>query len=158
MRLATLGDREHARDLLAAMERHYEGDAVVPEAALAATLDALLDDGQPALGMLLAFIDGKPVGFATFSVVLPTTAFRPGLFVKDIFVGEASRAKGVGRALLAGLAREARERGCARIDWTAARDNAAACALYDQVGARRMLDTVPFRLEGDALARLAGER
>jgi GNAT superfamily N-acetyltransferase len=122
---------------------------------VAEALDAVLLVGRPWLGMLLAGSGAAAVGFATFAVLFPAEDFRPGLFVKDMFVCEPWRGAGVGTALLGALAREAARRGCARVDWVAARDNAAACALYDKIGVARRDGAVLFRLDAEAIARLA---
>jgi GNAT superfamily N-acetyltransferase len=148
-------DRADAARLLHAMERHYEGAGAAPETRAAEALDAVLLAGRPWLGMLLARSGATAVGFVTFSVLFPAEDFRPGLFVKDLFVDEPWRRAGVGAALLGALAREALRRGCARVDWVAARDNAAACALYERVGAARRDGAVLFRLDAGAIARLA---
>lgn len=157
VRPATPDDREDAVRLLLEMERHYEGPAASPGDAAAGAVSMLLIDGPPWLGMLLARADGPAVGFATFSVLLPTASLRPGLFVKDIFVTAAARGQGVGRALIKGLATEAQGRGCVRVDWSADRGNRAACALYDANGAARLATSVHFRLDAATIARLATE-
>ena len=148
-------DRADAARLLHAMECDYEGTSAVSEACASEALDAVLLAGRPWLGMLLARSGAAAVGFATFSVLFPAEDFRPGLFVKDIFVCEPWRGGGVGTALLRALAREALRRGCPRVDWAAARDNTAACTLYDRVGAARLDNAVLFRLDAEAIARLA---
>ena len=74
--------------MLHAMECHYEGTSAASEARAAEALDAVLPAGEPWLGMLLARSDTAAVGFATFSVLFPAEDFRPGLFVKDVFVCE----------------------------------------------------------------------
>jgi ribosomal protein S18 acetylase RimI-like enzyme len=153
--VATPADQDDALRLLGEMERHYEGADAVPTARAAEAVKILLAAGRPWLGMLLARSGDEAVGFATFSVVLPTEAFRPGLFVKDIFVAASARRQGVGWALLRRLAEEAQHHGCVRIDWSTDVENAAACALYDEVGATRLQASVHFRLDADAIARLA---
>jgi GH25 family lysozyme M1 (1,4-beta-N-acetylmuramidase) len=47
-------------------------------------------------------------------------------------------------------------RGCSRINWNTARDN-AALAFYAGLGARHWDNVVSLRLDGAALAELAGE-
>jgi hypothetical protein len=48
-------------------------------------------------------------------------------------------------------------RGCSRINWNTARDNAAALAFCAGLGARPWDNVVSLRIDGPALAELAGE-
>ena len=127
-----VADSSEAARLLHAMERHYEGAGAASEARGAAALEGVLLPGGPWLGMILARADATAVGFATFSVLCPTEGFRPGLFVKDLFVCGSRRRTGVGMALLGALAREARRRGCVRIDWTHAGELTHECPFINR--------------------------
>ena len=69
----------------------------------------------------------------------------------------AHRRAGVGAALLAHLASITVARGCARLEWAALDWNDPALNFYDKIGARRLDDWVLHRLDGTALARVAGE-
>ena len=82
---------------------------------------------------------------------------KGGLFLKDLFVSEATRGNGAGRALLRALARLAVARGISRVDWTADRTNTRLLAFYDDAGAARQEERVFFRLKGQALQDFAGE-
>ncbi|MEX2373003.1 MAG: GNAT family N-acetyltransferase, partial [Dehalococcoidia bacterium] len=55
--------------------------------------------------------DGRAVGFALFFPHYSTWEGSAGLYVEDLFVTEEARGTGAGRALLAALARVARDRG-----------------------------------------------
>src|SRR5580700_1109322 len=66
---------------------------------------------------LLAFLDGKPAGFALFHPRFSTWLGRPGVYLEDIFVTQTARGKGVGRRLMIRLAAVAVERGWERIDF-----------------------------------------
>ncbi|HEV7328668.1 MAG TPA: GNAT family N-acetyltransferase [Bosea sp. (in: a-proteobacteria)] len=105
--------------------------------------------------LLVAEHDGTLVGFAAFSAIYPGPGLRPGVFLKEIYVGEVARGLGAGRALLAELARLALARGLGRIDWTAARDNERLLRFYESLGAMPQPEKVFFRLTGEGLARLA---
>ncbi len=67
----------------------------------------------------------------------------------------AHRGLGVGKALLRHLARLARERGCGRLEWAVLDWNAAAIGFYLGLGARPASGWSVYRLEGEALGRLA---
>jgi ribosomal protein S18 acetylase RimI-like enzyme len=59
------------------------------------------------------------------------------VLMNDLFVVEAARGRGVGRALIDAAAASARERGAARLVWSTAPDNTTAQGLYDRTGAER---------------------
>ncbi len=103
---------------------------------------------------LLAELDRAAVGFALFFHSYSTFEGRAGIYLEDIFVAESARAKGVGRALMARLARLAVERGCARLDlsvlhWNPARD------FYLGLGFQEVSGWLPYRVGGAPLRRLA---
>jgi hypothetical protein len=53
------------------------------------------------------------------------------------------------------LAEEALARGCARMDWAVLDWNTEAMAFYEKIGARRSAGWQPWRMEADAIERLA---
>ncbi len=110
----------------------------------------------PRAEVLIAEQAGAPVGFALFFHNYSTWEGRPGLYIEDLFVVEPARGTGAGRALMAALARLARDRGCARLD-LAVLDWNPARAFYEQLGMRHMATWLPYRLDGDALDALARE-
>ena len=93
----------------------------------------------------------SPCSYATFS----TWLCRPGIWLEDLYVRPERRGGGVGRALLAHLARLGVERGCGRVEWSALDWNTPALDFYDRLGAGRLDDWKGFRLEGDTLRRVA---
>jgi GNAT superfamily N-acetyltransferase len=58
-------------------------------------------------------------------------------WLEDLFVREAFRGAGLGRALVHAAMQRARERGCRRIELDVNEDNAAALALYESCGFSR---------------------
>src|SRR5262249_50563742 len=90
----------------------------------------------PLAGVLLAEIDGRAVGFASYFPTSSTFLAGPGIWLDDLFVDADRRGRGVGRALLQRLARLANERGCGRIEWTAGAHNERGLAFYRRHGAR----------------------
>jgi ribosomal protein S18 acetylase RimI-like enzyme len=61
----------------------------------------------------------------------------------------------VGRALLQHLAHVARERGCGRLEWSVLDWNETAIGFYRRLGAQANDGWTGYRLDGDALERLA---
>ncbi len=111
---------------------------------------------KPAAEVVIAYAGAEPVGFAVFFPSYSTFLAQPGIYLEDIFVLPEWRGRGAGRRLLAHVARLAVDRGCGRLDWLVLDWNEDAMAFYRHFGAAAIDDWVPFRLTGDALARLAG--
>jgi GNAT superfamily N-acetyltransferase len=98
----------------------------------------------------------EPAGFALFHGTFSTWEARPGIWLEDLYVPPAGRRAGVGGALLAHLANLTVARGCARLEWAALDWNELALGFYDRIGASRLDAWVLHRLDGAALARVAG--
>jgi GNAT superfamily N-acetyltransferase len=128
-------------------------ECVATEAALHATLFG----AHPAAEVLIAELDGEPAGFALFFHNYSTFLARRGLYLEDLFVWPHLRGRGVGRALLAHLARLAVARDCGRLEWSVLDWNASAIGFYRALGAVPMDEWTVQRLTGDALLRVAGE-
>jgi GNAT superfamily N-acetyltransferase len=116
---------------------------------------AALFGPDPAAEALIASIDGSPVGFALFFHTFSTFSGRRGIFLEDIFVEEAQRGKGAGRALMVRLAAIARERDCSRVEWSVLRWNAPSIAFYESLGAKPSDEWIAYSVKGEALERLA---
>ncbi len=110
---------------------------------------------SPRAEALVARLDGEPAGFALYFHNFSTFVGRHGLYLEDLYVRPALRGRGIGRALLARLARIARDRGCGRMEWAALDWNEPAIRFYERLGAVPMSDWTVFRLAGDALAEAA---
>jgi ribosomal protein S18 acetylase RimI-like enzyme len=155
VRLATADDLPALTALCHEMEQHYDGHASVGEDVVREALKEQLFGARRGIDVLVAEADGNLLGLATVSMIFPAARFAPALFMKDIFVSAGVRSCGIGTALLRAVARLAVDRGCSRVDWSAARDNVAALAFYRRLGARVSETAVAFRLDGEAMARLA---
>lgn len=125
-----------------------------------ATEDRLRDTlfgARPAAEVVIAEDGGEPLGFALFFHNYSTFLAQPGIYLEDLYVGPEARGRGAGRALLAHLARLAKERGCGRLEWWVLDWNESAIRFYRSLGAQPMDDWTVFRLAGAPLARLADE-
>ena len=135
------------------MERHY-GDPVPSAAAIARAFGAL----PPWIEILIAAAeDGAVLGLASVSRQFPGLQLSATLNLKDIYVAAAARRRGIARRLMRGVAALAVARGCSRVDWRTARDNDAARAFYERLGAAPWVEAISYRLDGGALAALAAE-
>jgi GNAT superfamily N-acetyltransferase len=127
--------------------------------AVKTTVDDLRRDGfgeHPKFEVLIAELNGQPVGFALFFPTYSTWEGYPGIHLEDIFVVERVRGHGVGRKLMAALAAIAVARGCPRLElsvlhWNPARE------FYHRLGMGHLEEWLPYRLSGEALRTLAAE-
>ena len=110
---------------------------------------------RPAAEVLIAEADGEPVGFALFFHTFSTFLGKRGLYLEDLFVRPAARGVGLGKHLMAALARIAVQRDCGRFEWSVLDWNAPAIGFYRRIGAVGMDDWTVQRLEGAALHALA---
>jgi len=134
---------------LATYER--EPDAVqATEASLTASLFA--DDAR--VWAHVAEHEGEVVGIAIWFLNYSTWTGRPGIYLEDLFVDDAARGLGAGKALFKALAAEAERLNCARIDWAVLDWNEPAMDFYRALGARRQTGWQPWRIDGEALEAL----
>lgn len=122
--------------------------------------EAVLGDrlfGQrPYAEVIIGEIDGAPQGFALFFHNFSTFEGRPGIYLEDLFVRSTARGSGLGKALLAHLAKLAVERDCARLEWWVLDWNEPSIGFYQSLGAKLMDEWTVMRVDGDALTKLAG--
>jgi GNAT superfamily N-acetyltransferase len=109
---------------------------------------------NPCFRALLAEWDAQPAGYALFFDYYSTWKGR-GLFLEDLFVREPFRGRGIGKALLAAVARIAVGENCYGIHWEVLGWNQKAIELYTALGAEFRDRWRPVLLIGDALTRLA---
>src|SRR5688500_5287951 len=111
---------------------------------------------KPSAEVVIARVGEEVAGFALFFHNFSTFLGRRGLYLEDLFVLPEWRGRGLGRQLLARLARIAVERNCGRMEWAVLDWNEPAMRVYRGIGATPLDDWTICRLTGDALHRLAG--
>ena len=119
--------------------------------------EGLLRDGfgpYPKFRALIAEWDGKIAAYALFYDYYSTWV-GPGLYLEDLFVREQFRGKGIGKALLAAVARIARDEKCCAMRWEVLDWNTKAIGLYEALGAEFRDEWRSALLTGEALQRLA---
>jgi GNAT superfamily N-acetyltransferase len=128
-----------------------------PDAVIATEADLLRDGFGPAprFTCLMAEFDGVPAGFALYFTSYSTWLGHHGIRLEDLYVTPEHRRKGIGRALLARLAKIAVDQGCGRLEWDVLDWNANAIAVYQSIGANIQTEWRIMRLAGEPLHRLA---
>ena len=110
---------------------------------------------NPAAYTVIAYWGDEPAGFALYFFNFSTFLAKPGLYLEDLFVRPALRQRGIGRALLAHLARVAMDRGCGRMEWSVLDWNEAAIRVYRSIGAHMLDDWRIMRITEPAISALA---
>jgi len=118
-------------------------------------LHATLFGPKPYVEAIIAYENDSPVAFAIYFFTYTSFAGLPSLYLEDIFVRQAARGLGIGRQLLAFLARRASQRGCARMEWSVLNWNEHAMTFYKKLGAEPVNDWIVFRLAKEKLEELA---
>jgi GNAT superfamily N-acetyltransferase len=140
---------------LAAYERAADQVRLTPEQLHRALFAGAAPDGGPAAYLLVAEEGGEPVGFALWFLNFSTWEGVHGIYLEDLYVKPERRGSGAGRALLTELARIARDRGYARVEWSVLDWNEPAIGFYARIGATPMDGWTTYRLTGSALESLA---
>jgi GNAT superfamily N-acetyltransferase len=119
--------------------------------------DAAQQDAGPDGGPDAGPDGGVVAGFALWFLSYSTWTGRAGIYLEDLYVTQALRRSGLGRALLAELAAICVRRGYTRLEWSVLDWNAPSLAFYAALGARYQESWRPHRLSGPALSALAGQ-
>jgi GNAT superfamily N-acetyltransferase len=141
--IRALADYEREPDAVETTQADLR-DALFPEAPAVAKVRALV-----------AEVDGRVVGMAVYFVSFSTWTGRHGIYLEDLFVAHEQRGRGIGRDLLAALAREAVDNGFRRLEWAVLDWNESAISFYKSLGAHPMDEWTTFRLTGEALTQLS---
>jgi GNAT superfamily N-acetyltransferase len=137
------------------MDRFYGAAESEPlESRIAQISEAVFND-PPSAYALLAWDKGELVGFASYSFLWPAIGLTRSLYLKELYITEASRRKGIGKLLMQGLCDIAIKNDCSRLEWTTDQDNLQAQQFYDELEVPVMESKLFYRIEGDRLRRKA---
>ena len=109
-----------------------------------ATWARIFDPLEP-VHALVAERDDRLIGFSHYLFQRSTWLLNPQCYLQDLYVAEAKRGGGVGRALIAAVVGAAKEAGAARVFWNTHETNAVARRLYDAVAERTGF--IQYRIE-----------
>ncbi len=126
----------------------------------AAARERLLQDGfgpSPRFAALLGEVNGRAAGYAIFFETYSSFLALPTLFLEDLFVREEYRHCQVGYRLFRHCVQEACRRGCGRMEWMVLDWNQLAIGFYEQLGASRLKEWLPYRLTRTEMESLKGE-
>jgi len=164
LRIDLAAEHQHTSlaDLLCELHAFYNDGARPSRQVVLEHLQQKLLAPDSAQRLLLASrSDGVVVGLAAFSLVYSLVEFAPDhrrhCQLKELYVSASERSHGVGRALMAGLARYALDQGCRRVDWPVKASNARGIVFYESLGAEHVAERLSYRLTAPALGQLALE-
>src|SRR5215470_4707886 len=112
---------------------------------------------QPKFRALIAEWDGKPAGYASFFYFYSTYEGRAALFLEDLFVLEEFRKHGIGKAVLAAVAKLALDEGCFGLRWEVLDWNRPAIEFYEKLGATFLHERKAVAFAGESLRRVTKE-
>jgi GNAT superfamily N-acetyltransferase len=151
IRAATARDAALIRELIIALA-HFEEE---PEQVQTTEADIRRHGfgADPEFRAFIAEWDGAPAGFALFFRHYSTWR-GPGFYLEDLFVRPKLRHRGIGKALLASVARTAVQENRAILRWAVLDWNEPAIELYKTLGAEFLDGWRTVLLSGNALTKL----
>jgi GNAT superfamily N-acetyltransferase len=108
------------------------GNTALPEHITQATWQRFFDETEPVFG-LVANEGSTLVGLAHYLFHRSTTRIEAVCYMQDLFTEPSARGRGVARALIEGVYREAQSRRASRVYWHTQASNVTARMLYDKV-------------------------
>ena len=105
---------------------------------------------------LVAMAGKRYAGYALFYPTFKSFRGERSVFLEDLYVTPDLRGNGLGLVMLREVAKYAKARGYARIDWQTLKWNAPAIKFYENLGAEFDDENFDFRLRGTAFEQLIG--
>jgi GNAT superfamily N-acetyltransferase len=125
----------------------------------AVTEDVLREQGfhrsPPDFHCLIAEQGGGLVGFLVYYFVPFTYRAKPNLIIKELYIADGYRSRGVGKLLMKAVAREAEQAGCGMIKWYVAKWNERGVQFYERLGATIDPNWHEFQMSEKAFRDLA---
>jgi GNAT superfamily N-acetyltransferase len=164
MRVGLISSNQHEStiDLLCEINAYYNPSSPASkETVREHARDNLLSPSSPHRLVVAEDEEGRVVGLAAitfaYSIVEPEVERRSQCQLKELYVSGSQRGQGIGRALMAWVAKYSKERGCSRIDWPVKSTNAKGISFYESLGARLVEDRLSYRLAGSEMCELASQ-
>src|SRR5690606_6048872 len=92
--------------------------------------------------------NGEAVGFSLWFYNFSSFEGRHGIYLEDLYVRESLRGKGIGKALIARLAKRCVDENLARFEWSVLDWNTPSIEFYKSLGAELMKEWIICRVSG----------
>ena len=109
----------------------------------------------PDFHCLIAEEGSTLVGFLVYYFVPFTYRAKPNLIIKELYIADRHRGRGIGRKLMKAVARQAQETSCGMIKWWVAKWNEQGMDFYRRLGATIDNEWHEFQLSEKAFRDLA---
>jgi GNAT superfamily N-acetyltransferase len=96
----------------------------------------MTDPAEPTGGFLARDANGQAVGMVNWIDHRSNWSIANKCYLQDLYVSEAGRGLGTGRALIEAVGTAARMRGCAKVYWQTHETNETAMLLYDRIATK----------------------
>ena len=109
----------------------------------------------PDFSCLVAEENNNLLGILVYYFVPFTYRAKPNLIIKELYVAEEHRSKGVGELLMKAISKEAAQAGCGMIKWWVAKWNHRSLQFYERLGAKIDNDWHELQLSEETFRKLA---
>ena len=127
--------------------------------AFAVTEEVLREQGfrrsPPDFYCLVAEENRELLGLLVYYFVPFTYRAKPNIIVKELYVGDEHRGRGVGKLLMKAVAKKAGQSNCGLIKWYVAKWNHRGVQFYERLGARIDPDWHEFQMSEQTFRDLA---
>lgn len=142
-------------DVFIEMETYYNEAIQISRSDMSAYLKNKVFSADSGTEVHKVVYDGSIAAFSCVSVMYPSLRFSGQMFIKELFVSETFRRRGIGRKLMAFIAHRAQERECFQLDWLSVSADPLAQKFYRSLGADVIKGVNYHRIFGDAMNKLS---
>lgn len=132
----------------------YEKEPEAVKTSVEETREKIFGD-KSSVKALICEEDGVAIGMAVYFYNYSTWLGKNGIYLEDLYVREAKRGVGAGKAMLKHLAQKALDEDCGRFEWSCLDWNTPSREFYESIGAKSQDEWIGYRLEGDSLTNFA---
>ena len=133
--------------LLGDLGRFYGATESEPLDRRIGQINQAIFTSPPTAYALLARDGDQVAGLAAYSFLWPAVGATRSLYLKELYVPDAHRRRGVGTLLMRAIFETAGTLGCSRVEWTTDAGNIAAQAFYAKLGLPAHPSKVFYRVE-----------
>lgn len=148
---------EHAKkiaEIAEEMDRFYGATQFDSMGLRIGQINEALFGDPPSAHALLALDEAELVGFAAYSFLWPAVGLTRSLYLKELYIAEKARRKGVGKLLMKHLHALAIQRNCSRVEWQTDLHNLDAQRFYADLGVSVDNSKLFYRVQGDDLRKI----